>query len=75
MKLTIAQRLELLRYNTALIIALGFLAVAVLLIAAFALGYYPDPMNARDRGPGWECDRLGKGAVVCDKDVPIPKHR
>jgi len=47
----------------------------VFLAAALAFGVYrwtTDPLNSRGLGPSWECSVLGRGAVACDKDAPLP---
>jgi hypothetical protein len=46
-----------------LVLIVGFLFMMI-------FGWTTDPWNDQGRGPGWECDRLGKGAVVCGHDVP-----
>ena len=75
MKETVAQRFGSLRYSLAFKVVVGFLIAALLYVAAIMLGYFPDPMNARSIGPGWECDPAPRGALTCDKDAPIPKLR
>jgi hypothetical protein len=46
----------------------------LLVIGGFAFllvfGWASDPWHSQSRGPGWECDNLGKGAVMCARDVP-----
>ena len=75
MKETVAQRFESLRYSLAFKVVAGFLIAALLYVAAIVLGYFPDPMNARSIGPGWECDPVPSRAMTCDKDAPIPKPK
>jgi hypothetical protein len=75
MKESLAQRFEFLRSGLAFKVVAGFLIAALLYLTAIVLGYFPDPMNARSIGPGWECDPTPRSALTCDKDAPIPKPR
>lgn len=47
-----------------------FAGAALVLMAADALGFVPDPWLRRGEGPGWACDATRPGARVCARDVP-----
>ena len=75
MKLTIAQRLELLRYSLAFKIFLAFLTVALIFLMATVLGWYPKLINSGGRGPGWVCHVIPDGEDICEKTPPFPKPK